>query len=204
MPFFAVCTNNTKIITDPKKIYGYYKRSFTVQNPVGNITVEGDVWLKHDDLCKLQFKYQGTGPFQYCVISKNSKNTSELQSAVGDASECDVFAWKKWDLKNFEFHRFFMKTSDAYSLFIYVRNEVSLASRVVGIHYYKRKFRIKSIIQNSIRNPIIITFFPNSDTTFTTISHHRSSHFHTYFNIPHHFWSCILYAKQKSIPRRNG
>lgn len=145
IPYIGVCTNKTKILTDSKKIYGYYKRSFRVQDNVENITVGGDLWLKHDDICKLQFKFNGTGPFKYCVLAKSTKNSTDLGSVVADASDCGDFDWKSSNSKAFEFQRFFQKTSDAYSLFVFVKNEVSLASRVVGINYYKREFHLSLI-----------------------------------------------------------
>lgn len=128
-------------MTDHKKTYGYYKRSFTVQNNVENITVDGDLWLVHGDLCKLDIKYIGTGPFKYCTVLKSTKNSTALSSILADTSECDF--WTEWDGKSFKVTKFLPIYSDAYSLIVFVKNEVSLASRVVGINFYKREYSIR-------------------------------------------------------------
>lgn len=135
IPYLGICTNSTKVVTDPKKIFGYYKRSFTVQNPIRNVTVDKNPWLKHDEICKLMIRFQGTGPFKYCTIAKPINNITEINSVKGDVDLCDD--WKESDTKNFEYRHWYSKSSNSYSLNVFIKNEVSLAKQVFGIKYYE-------------------------------------------------------------------
>lgn len=130
-----ICKNSTKVLTDPKKIYGYYKRTFIVQNPVRNVTVDKNPWLKHDEVCKLEIRFQGTGPFQYCTIAKSINNITDLGNVQGDVDLCED--WKELDMKNFEYRHFYSKGSNSYSLNVFIKNEVSLAKQVFGIKFYE-------------------------------------------------------------------
>lgn len=131
IPYFGVCTNESKVITDPKKIYGYYRRTVIVENPVDNVTVENNTWLKHGDMCVLNIKFVGTGPFSYCFI-----NFTDVSK---DDENCEE--WQKTDVKLINYHRFFPKSSNSYTLVTFIRNEVSMKRHPIGIQFYDGKMR---------------------------------------------------------------
>lgn len=131
IPYFGVCTNNSKVITDPKKIYGYYRRTIQVENPVDNVTVENNTWLKHGDMCLLNIKFTGTGPFYYCFI-----NFTDVSRAD---ETCDDDEWQIANTKLINYHRFFPKSSNSYTLVIFIKNEVSLKRHPIGIQFYEGK-----------------------------------------------------------------
>lgn len=141
IPYFGVCTNESKVITDPKKIYGYYRRTVIVENPVDNVTVENNTWLKHGDMCVLNIKFVGTGPFSYCFI-----NFSDVSRADENCEE-----WQKTDVKLINYHRFFPKSSNSYTLVTFIRNEVSMIRHPIGIQFYDGKIgSLKKIILSII------------------------------------------------------
>jgi len=127
-PYFGVCTNESKIITDPKRIYGYYERQIVVQNPVKNVTIEGKTWLQHGDMSYLIIKFDGTAPFKYCpLILHNGSLVNEQQCSD----------WKETNDKQIYFSHFFTKQSDSYSVILLVKNEVSLSRTTVAIKFYE-------------------------------------------------------------------
>lgn len=133
VPYFGVCTNDTKVILDPKKIYGYYKRTIFVENPINNISVSNNVWLRHGDLCRLTIKFTGTAPFNYCTkISSNDNSSVEVTQ---ESDEC--FGWKPSDVNEINYGHFFSKDSNSYSLVVYIKNEVSLTRTPIGVQFYE-------------------------------------------------------------------
>lgn len=135
IPYFGVCTNDSKVILDPKKIYGYYQRTIMVENPVKNITVGNNVWLRHGDMCRLTIKFAGTAPFYYCVKYTKSDNTTEASRDL----DCIDEDWKKIDFKEIKYERFLPKTSNSYSVFAFIKNEVSFTKTMIGVQFYEGK-----------------------------------------------------------------
>jgi hypothetical protein len=136
IPYFGVCTNETKVISDPKKIYGYYQRTITVENPIQNLTVFNNIWLKHDDMCNLSIKFSGTSPFNYCfrVIPKNNDSVTNI---ANDEDNCKE--WKETDSKNIVYTHFFLKTFNVYNVTLYLKNQVSQVRTNIGVHFYEGK-----------------------------------------------------------------
>lgn len=132
IPYFGVCTNFSKVIIDPKKIYGYYQRTIIVENPVDNVTVANNVWLRHGDMCQLIIKFSGTAPFKYCTkISRNDNDTASIQD-----DGCDD-EWKAIDVKEINYKHFFPFLSNSYTLKVLVKNEVSFVPTTIGIQFYE-------------------------------------------------------------------
>lgn len=134
VPYFGVCTNNTRVFSDPKKIYGYYQRSVIVENPVQNVSVSNNVWLKHSDMCDLKLKYRGTAPFTYCmkVVATNNESVSITQDV-----ECGASDWKKTDDLEITYKHFFPKHSNSYIVEFYIKNEVSEVTMPIGVQFYE-------------------------------------------------------------------
>lgn len=130
-----ICNNSSKVLTDPKRIYGYYQRSITVENPVGNVSVTNNVWLRHGDLCQLLINFEGTAPFQYCTKIHNDGNSSTNIDA------CSGSDWKEIDGKLINYRRFLPTGSNSYSLVVYIKNEVSTTQQKIGIHFYEGELR---------------------------------------------------------------
>lgn len=133
VPYFGVCTNDTKVILDPKKIYGYYQRTIIVENPINNISVSNNVWLRHGDLCRLNIKFTGTAPFDYCT--KISSNNNASVEVTQDSNECS--GWKPSDVNEINYGHFFSKDSNSYSLLVFIKNEVSLTRTPIGVQFYE-------------------------------------------------------------------
>ena len=132
VPYFGVCTNDSKVIMDPKKIYGYYQRTIIVENPVENVTVANNVWLRHGDMCQMIIKFSGTPPFQYCTkITRNDNDTVAVQD-----DECDD-DWKTIDMKEINYKHFFPLLSNSYSLKVLIKNEVSMIPTTIGVQFYE-------------------------------------------------------------------
>jgi hypothetical protein len=136
IPYFGVCTNNTKVVEDPKKIYGYYQRTITVENPVANVSVGNNIWLKHGDMCQLDIKFSGTGPFSFCYVFRANDNSSEI--TVKDES-CDN-KWETVEVKEYLYKHFFPKASNSYTLVLFFKNEVSMIKTPVGVNFYEGNF----------------------------------------------------------------
>jgi len=132
IPYFGVCTNFSKVIIDPKKIYGYYQRTIIVENPVDNVTVANNVWLRHGDMCQLIIKFSGTAPFKYCT--KIGRNDNDTVPVLDDG--CDD-EWKTIEVKEINFKHFFPFVSNSYTLKVLIKNEVSLVPTTIGIQFYE-------------------------------------------------------------------
>lgn len=134
VPYLGVCTNNTKVVTDPKKIYGYYQRTFKVQNPVQNVTISNNVWLKHGDMCNIKMKFHGTSPFFYCMkpIPANNNSVSTVQE-----NDTKCTDWKITSETEITYRHFFPKSSNAYTVFFYLQNNVSDAKIPIGVQFYE-------------------------------------------------------------------
>lgn len=134
VPYFGICTNNTRVISDPKKIYGYYQRTVTVENPVQNVTVSNNVWLKHGDMCNIKLKYHGTSPFNYCMrVVSNKNETTGIKLDV----ECSDSDWKKTDEMEITYRHFFPKQSNSYTVIFRLKNEVSEVKMPIGVQFYE-------------------------------------------------------------------
>lgn len=138
IPYFGICTNATKVLEDPKKIYGYYRRTINVENPVANVTVGVNPWLKHGDLCQLEIKFAGTGPFWVCYKIRATDNSSV---ADDDENECNG-SWDEIGMKEYHFSRFFSKNSNAYTLNLFIKNEVSLVKTPIGVHFFEGEWKL--------------------------------------------------------------
>lgn len=136
VPYFGVCTNDTKVIMDSKKIYGYYQRTIIVENPVDNVTVGNNVWLRHGDMCQLTIKFSGTAPFNYCT--KIIRNDNDTVSTLDDSCDDD---WKVIDVKEINYKHFFPLLSNSYTLKVFIKNEVSLIPTTIGVQFYEGSFQ---------------------------------------------------------------
>jgi hypothetical protein len=137
VPYFGICTyNSSKIVTDQKKIYGYYQRTIQVENPVSNITVGNNVWLKHGEMCNLTLKFYGTSPFRYC-FKQNHNSSSTIRNSDDHDDECEDFEWRETNENEVKFTRFLPKTSNTYTIAFYVKNEVSFIKTPIGIQFYE-------------------------------------------------------------------
>lgn len=185
-PYFGVCTNNTRVFSDPKKIYGYYQRSVIVENPVQNVTVTNNVWLKHSDMCDLKLKYRGTSPFTYCmkVIATNNVSVSSSSQDV----ECNQSDWKQTDELEITYKHFFPKHSNSYIVEFCIKNEVSEVKMPIGVQFYEG---IKFIPQFLLYANHII-FFHCSSITFPALSSYRTGNFLSSSGRIYRFWSSIL------------
>lgn len=102
-----------------------------VEKPIGNVTVDNNVWLKHGDMCQLNIKFGGTGPFNYCTNIIRNDNSSDV-TKVDDT--CD--GWKKTEAKELNYQHFFPKSSNSYSLIVFIKNEVSIVRTPIGVQFY--------------------------------------------------------------------
>lgn len=136
VPYFGICTNGTKVIEDPKKIYGYYKRTIVVENPVMNVTVGNNVWLMHGNLCNMDIKFTGTGPFEVCYNVRASDNSSGYEDAE---VKCEK-SWETIEMKEYHYSHFFPKHSNVYTLNIFIKNEVSIVKTPIGVNFYEGTF----------------------------------------------------------------
>jgi hypothetical protein len=138
VPYFGICTNNTKVFADPKKIYGYYQRFVFVENPILNVQVGNNPWLKHGDLCRISFKFDGTAPFKYCIKAVKSDNSTAIED-IKQEIECSDEEWIKTDDKSVDYSRFFTKESNSYTVFFHLKNEVSQIITPIGVKFYEGK-----------------------------------------------------------------
>lgn len=136
LPYFGICTNKTRVFSDQKKIYGYYQRTVIVENPVQNVSVSNNVWLKHGDMCNLKLKYHGTSPFNYCmrVVSSNNESAAMLNNQDFECNEND---WKKTDEMEITYRHFFPKQSNSYTVIFRLKNEVSEVKMPIGVQFYE-------------------------------------------------------------------
>lgn len=192
VPYFGVCTNDTKVILDPKKIYGYYKRTIFVENPINNISVSNNVWLRHGDLCRLTIKFTGTAPFNYCTkISSNDNSSVEVTQ---DSDDC--FGWKPSDVNEINYGHFFSKDSNSYSLVVYIKNEVSLTRTPIGVQFYEG---MESVFLYEIFIKIFFTFSPRA---FAIVGRDSTGCFLSSSSSSDCFWRCILCSESKPIHDR--
>lgn len=171
VPYFGVCNNNSKIISDPKRIYGYYQRKIIVENPIANVTVGNNVWLKHGDMCKLNIKFGGTAPFHYCpkIVNSNPNSTTAVWLSYSE-EECSD--WRITEMKEIEFQHFFPKTSNTYSLILLIKNEVSLKRTTIGIQFYDGKFRLISmfhVMDDEANNKFFLLFIVQPHSQLSVI-----------------------------------
>jgi hypothetical protein len=136
VPYFGVCTNDTKVILDPKKIYGYYRREISVQNPVSDVVVSNNVWLKHGDMCQLYIKFNGSPPFHVCEKYSDSENTTEIDAKKVTCEDKD---WKQIDEKEIAYYHLFSKDHNVYTVTVFIKNEVSLKETPIGVQFYEGK-----------------------------------------------------------------
>ncbi|RVE51286.1 hypothetical protein evm_004090 [Chilo suppressalis] len=69
-PLNFVCYNTSIVPIGDTYTYGHYQETISVADPVATINITGLNWLQHGDLLRLNVKYSGTPPFQYCVQYK--------------------------------------------------------------------------------------------------------------------------------------
>lgn len=143
IPYFGICTNKTKVISDPKKIYGYFQRTFKVQNPVQNVTVSNNVWLKHGDMCNIKMKFHGTSPFFYCFKPIPANNNSLTTVKEGDEICAD---WRNTSELEINYKHFFPKSSNAYTLFFFLKNNVSDVKIPIGVQFYEGNYYTKHVL----------------------------------------------------------
>lgn len=136
VPYFGMCKSNkssSQVIFDIKKIYGYYYRQIKVENPLANLVVDNNPWLKHGDFCNVKIKYQGTAPFKYCITINSTRN-DDNSSSVGDEKDCDD--WRETNDKEMTIHRFLPKYSNTYTITLFLQNEVSSIKTPIAIKFY--------------------------------------------------------------------
>jgi hypothetical protein len=134
VPYFGVCTNDTKVILDPKKIYGYYRREISVENPVNNVVVSDHSWLRHGDMCTLNIKFNGTPPFYVCEKVSDSGNSTETKVKK---VECEERDWKQIEEKEITYYHLFPKDFNVYTVTVFIKNEVSLKETPIGVNFYE-------------------------------------------------------------------
>lgn len=191
IPYFGVCTNNTRVLEDPKKIYGYYQRTIIVENPVVNVTVGNNNWLKHGDMCNLDIKFTGTGPFDFCYVFHANDNSTEV--AVKD-EVCDK--WETVESKEYLYRHFFPKASNSYTLVVFIKNQVSLVKTPIGVNFYEGKFSFSKTKFRKFKKCMSYLF---SSSAFATFSRYCTSC--VLFNgcCFDRVWCCLLRPKSKSI-----
>lgn len=128
-----VCGNSSMIPPDPKKVYGHFQRTFTVQKPIAHFNVSGQQWVRQGQPVDLVFQCSGTPPFEFCFnVNHGQHNTTNDETCDG--------TWEpalNGDCR-FKIHRFFF-TNDQYSIVIFVRNRVSNYFTQIGIQFYENQ-----------------------------------------------------------------
>ena len=74
-PLVTNSSNQALIQSIPKKItnkFGVFKTKLTAENAITNMSVTGDLWLKHGDLLDLGVSCDGSGPWNFCWSVKKA------------------------------------------------------------------------------------------------------------------------------------
>lgn len=195
IPYMGVCTNDTKVVTDPKKIYGYYQRTIQVEIPVANVTVSNNAWLKHGDLVRLKIKFTGTSPVDYCTVVQANDNSTDVISTVRDDDDC---MWRKIYVKEIDFTRFLAKSSNSYTITVFIKNEVSSSRTPIGVKFYEG-----SLTRSYQSFHTFHTFFDFRSTSVATFSLHRSCRVFADGNCFDYFRRGLLRSKSKPISGRS-
>uniref|UniRef100_A0A182XBN4 CCAAT-binding factor domain-containing protein n=1 Tax=Anopheles quadriannulatus TaxID=34691 RepID=A0A182XBN4_ANOQN len=128
-----ICDNSSMVAPDPKKVYGYFQRTFTVQHPIARFNVSGQQWVRQGQPVDLVFQCSGTPPFEFCYNlnhgqhNMTSNETCKSEWEPSHTAEC-----------RYKIHRFFF-TNDQYSIVIFVRNRVSNYFTQIGIQFYENQ-----------------------------------------------------------------
>uniref|UniRef100_A0A182K4S0 CCAAT-binding factor domain-containing protein n=1 Tax=Anopheles christyi TaxID=43041 RepID=A0A182K4S0_9DIPT len=128
-----ICDNSSMVAPDPKKVYGYFQRTFTVQHPIARFNVSGQQWVRQGQPVDLVFQCSGTPPFEFCYnLNHGQHNMTSNETCKNDwepsrSAEC-----------RYKIHRFFF-TNDQYSIVIFVRNRVSNYFTQIGIQFYENQ-----------------------------------------------------------------
>lgn len=94
------------------------------------MSVSGSSWLKHGDVLHLEVKCTGSPPFDYCIrVIEGAYNTTENVT-------CDV--WSSPDTCQFVIKHYFSDVQP-YTVFIFMRNQVTELTKVVAINIYDVK-----------------------------------------------------------------
>ncbi|XP_050301039.1 uncharacterized protein LOC126739409 isoform X1 [Anthonomus grandis grandis] len=125
---FPYVCNSTIITTDNKKVYGYFRRVITTKEPVSNITVSGNNWLKHGDLLSLNINCKGSQKMQFCVFIKDG-----LYNVTGNET-CERYI--DLDKCDFPIKRYFNTRK---TIVIIIKNDVSIKVTSVAVTVYKVK-----------------------------------------------------------------
>ena len=99
-----ICDNSSMVAPDPKKVYGYFQRTFTVQrtlnrnsgglgwewvvltcvvplplstDPIARFNVSGQQWVRQGQPVDLVFQCSGTPPFEFCYNLNHGKYGSD-------------------------------------------------------------------------------------------------------------------------------
>lgn len=101
---------------------------FTFIEPVSNVTVTGQLWLKAGQVLNLQVMCDGTPPHDYCIRF----DLTPADQRTGNDTTCDH--WTALDNCDFPVVHY---NPDAYRMLLFVRNRVSQINREIAINVYK-------------------------------------------------------------------
>lgn len=109
-----------------------------ISDPISNITVTGNNWLKQGDVLSLQVKCTGSPPFYYCL------NFYYGPHNVTNNETCTIE--EQLDVCEFPINRYYLLPAE-YSIVIIVKNQVTKLVSPVTVNVYKgnspsQKYRI--------------------------------------------------------------
>ncbi|XP_017787040.1 PREDICTED: uncharacterized protein LOC108569843 [Nicrophorus vespilloides] len=127
-PFF--CSNNTIIALGPNLTYGVFTTKVSVKQPISNISVTGNNWIRHSDMLQLSVGCRGSSGFKYCysfrdgVYNVTGNETCDTQNLI---EKCQ-----------FPINRLFITdNTDVHTVIIIISNEVSKMVYPVTVNVYK-------------------------------------------------------------------
>ncbi|XP_030749282.1 uncharacterized protein LOC115877286 [Sitophilus oryzae] len=127
---FPYVCNSTFVVTDHKKVYGYFSKTVTTKAPITKVNVSGTNWLKHEQLLNLNVKCSGSGQLKYClkfIPGIYNVTGNETCETYDDLNEC-----------NFNIERYF-HGAEKHTVLIIIKNDVSIKVTSVTVTVYKVK-----------------------------------------------------------------
>ena len=109
--------------------YGVFRRRFLARDPVKNVTIKGDTWLKHGQLLDLTVSCDGSGPWEYCwSIHTQGYNVTGNETCVNPqplVSLCEFpTVW-------------YFRQAGIFDVLVIIRNGVTSLRHVVHVNIYK-------------------------------------------------------------------
>lgn len=103
---------------------------FSLADPLENLTITGEVWLKQEDVLELIIKCTGSPPFQYCikVIDGNYNMTGN--------ETCSE--WNHTDVCDFPFSHLFLDVQP-HTVLLVIKNQVTVQRKIAAINIYDEK-----------------------------------------------------------------